>query len=568
MPTDPDGNTPGHLEVGKQKLPNNVDALFNFLQNLNENLSQQQLQAIADIVLPAEESTNLPNQIQNLPLEKLTQLRNLLNNIDLTTKTNKIYIFEVKIQQAILLMDKLITHKRIDDIAHKIIDEIKTTYEASFTDQATTRGALINLETKTAQIIQLLSEEEGYDELINQIATAYIDSGINTDGTRFGKSLINDFTRRLEGDFETADINKWLPYLEIGVRFEDIRQKIFSGRRTLIDRLARNWWPHRIKEDAKMAEYRGDSLVGGSGTFKNEAIIKNPGEIFNNKTYTAISDQLVRYANDSFINQRLCIIKYLLHTPEDQLKPKHKTSEIQKKSFAEKVEHFWKHKQELFTPEEFVNLVAATSQGKVLDVVLDENNQFQWRENWDFNDLFNIQILNEEDADLAENDTFNKTANANLVATVQLIKNKNGSGKIRIITPHLTSNYIHNAGIMEYIIKAFPDWEFLEPEDQTNVLIRETNTDDGSIEKLEIERAVVVPQKVVDAVLTARNKATTTTAPANAIRHPGLKTPCVKTSMCMDCKSPDRICNTWCLTEKCFPRGRIKIVLINQDLGL
>jgi hypothetical protein len=57
-------------------------------------------------------------------------------------------------------------------------------------------------------------------------------------------------------------------------------------------------------------------------------------------------------------------------------------------------------------------------------------------------------------------------------------------------------------------------------------------------------------------------------APANAIRHPGLKTPCVKTSMCMDCKSPDRICNTWCLTEKCFPRGRIKIVLINQDLGL
>ena len=57
-------------------------------------------------------------------------------------------------------------------------------------------------------------------------------------------------------------------------------------------------------------------------------------------------------------------------------------------------------------------------------------------------------------------------------------------------------------------------------------------------------------------------------APANAIRHPGLKTPCMKTAVCTDCSSPDRICNTWCITEKSFPKGRIKIILINQDLGL
>jgi hypothetical protein len=57
-------------------------------------------------------------------------------------------------------------------------------------------------------------------------------------------------------------------------------------------------------------------------------------------------------------------------------------------------------------------------------------------------------------------------------------------------------------------------------------------------------------------------------APANAIRHPNLKTPCMKTAVCMDCGSPDRICNTWCITEKCFPKGRIKIILVNQDLGL
>ncbi len=57
-------------------------------------------------------------------------------------------------------------------------------------------------------------------------------------------------------------------------------------------------------------------------------------------------------------------------------------------------------------------------------------------------------------------------------------------------------------------------------------------------------------------------------APLNAIRHEGWKTPCVKTSFCMDCNSPDRICNTWTITEKSFPKYRIKIILINQDGGL
>ena len=56
-------------------------------------------------------------------------------------------------------------------------------------------------------------------------------------------------------------------------------------------------------------------------------------------------------------------------------------------------------------------------------------------------------------------------------------------------------------------------------------------------------------------------------APANAMRL-DMKTPCVKTSYCEECKSPDRICNTWTITEKSYPKGRIKVVLINEDLGL
>jgi L-lactate utilization protein LutB len=47
----------------------------------------------------------------------------------------------------------------------------------------------------------------------------------------------------------------------------------------------------------------------------------------------------------------------------------------------------------------------------------------------------------------------------------------------------------------------------------------------------------------------------------------GAKTPCVQTSYCEDCKSPDRVCNTWSIVEKSYPKGRVKIVLINEDLG-
>ena len=55
-------------------------------------------------------------------------------------------------------------------------------------------------------------------------------------------------------------------------------------------------------------------------------------------------------------------------------------------------------------------------------------------------------------------------------------------------------------------------------------------------------------------------------APANTIRL-NRKTPCVKTFQCEDCSSPERICNTWAITEKSNPPERIKIILINDDVG-
>ena len=55
-------------------------------------------------------------------------------------------------------------------------------------------------------------------------------------------------------------------------------------------------------------------------------------------------------------------------------------------------------------------------------------------------------------------------------------------------------------------------------------------------------------------------------APLTAARI-GAKTPCVKTSLCEDCASPGRVCNYWAITERSYPKGRIKVLLIDQDMG-
>jgi L-lactate utilization protein LutB len=77
-----------------------------------------------------------------------------------------------------------------------------------------------------------------------------------------------------------------------------------------------------------------------------------------------------------------------------------------------------------------------------------------------------------------------------------------------------------------------------------------------------VGRNKIVPD-LDDAVVRVKNYA----APVNAMRL-DKKTPCVKTSYCEECNSPDRICNTWTITEKSYPKHRIKVVLINEDVGL
>ena len=74
--------------------------------------------------------------------------------------------------------------------------------------------------------------------------------------------------------------------------------------------------------------------------------------------------------------------------------------------------------------------------------------------------------------------------------------------------------------------------------------------------------------KIVENIEQAMERIRTVAAPLNAIRHTNLHTPCQQTKTCMNCQSVDRICNTWTITEKSFPQKRVKIILINESLGL
>ncbi len=73
--------------------------------------------------------------------------------------------------------------------------------------------------------------------------------------------------------------------------------------------------------------------------------------------------------------------------------------------------------------------------------------------------------------------------------------------------------------------------------------------------------------KIVEDVDQATARIKSYVAPVNAMRL-SKSTPCVQTAYCHDCQSPDRTCNVWTITEKSFPKGRISVILINEDLGI
>lgn len=73
--------------------------------------------------------------------------------------------------------------------------------------------------------------------------------------------------------------------------------------------------------------------------------------------------------------------------------------------------------------------------------------------------------------------------------------------------------------------------------------------------------------KVEDTLADAMTRARTIAAPMNKQRFEMLQTPCAVTGCCGDCKSPQSICNQIVITRNCRPEGRIKFVIIGEDMG-
>ena len=72
--------------------------------------------------------------------------------------------------------------------------------------------------------------------------------------------------------------------------------------------------------------------------------------------------------------------------------------------------------------------------------------------------------------------------------------------------------------------------------------------------------------KVTDSLEAAVTRARTVAAPMNKQRFP-LQTPCAVTGVCGNCKT-EGICNQLLITRNSKPIGRIKVILVGEELGL
>ena len=72
--------------------------------------------------------------------------------------------------------------------------------------------------------------------------------------------------------------------------------------------------------------------------------------------------------------------------------------------------------------------------------------------------------------------------------------------------------------------------------------------------------------KLVDNEEAALKRIKEIAAPLDAIRL-NKKTPCVTAKTCLDCKSPEKICNYMTIIQGQFDPERIEIIVINENLG-
>lgn len=78
---------------------------------------------------------------------------------------------------------------------------------------------------------------------------------------------------------------------------------------------------------------------------------------------------------------------------------------------------------------------------------------------------------------------------------------------------------------------------------------------------------VVGKNKLVDTEAEARKRIKTIAAPLNTKRLQS-DTPCLIDGVCHNCKSPARICCSTVITSFNRIKGRIKVIIVNEDLGM
>ena len=77
---------------------------------------------------------------------------------------------------------------------------------------------------------------------------------------------------------------------------------------------------------------------------------------------------------------------------------------------------------------------------------------------------------------------------------------------------------------------------------------------------------IVGMNKVAKDVAEAVDRVHLTATPMNCVRL-NKQTPCAATGVCADCLSPDCICNQVVITRRSGIQGRIKVILIGEELG-
>ncbi|MPM40993.1 hypothetical protein SDC9_87642 [bioreactor metagenome] len=72
--------------------------------------------------------------------------------------------------------------------------------------------------------------------------------------------------------------------------------------------------------------------------------------------------------------------------------------------------------------------------------------------------------------------------------------------------------------------------------------------------------------KIVKDIEAAEKRVRNYAAPIDAKRL-GKNTPCTTLGYCVDCKSPERICNDFTIIRGQFVKGRIKVIILGKSLG-